>query len=142
MHTKAPVMAVREVRVAAVRERVWSILTSIEQWHLWNPQVQWAELRGQLMPGTRFIWKAGAVTITSTIQKVEFERYISWTGKTPGIIAAHAWSLAAVDGGTQVRTEESWQGWLPWLLRGMARKRLEAALESGVMYLKAEAERG
>jgi hypothetical protein len=141
INRNAPVVASGEILIAATPEKIWNIMTSIEQWPLWNPDVQWAELRGQIMPGTRFIWKAGPGTITSTIQKVEYERYIVWCGSSLGIKAIHTWQLEPVTGGTRVRTEESWEGLLPRLLKGSSQKQLERAIQTGLQHLKTAAER-
>ena len=141
INSNAPVVASGEVLIAALPEKVWNVMTSIEQWPLWNPEVKWAELRGQLIQGTRFIWKAGPGTITSTIQKVDYERYICWSGTSMGIKAIHTWRLIPVDKQTRVRVEESWEGLIVRLLRSSSQKRLEAALRSGLQYLKTAVER-
>jgi hypothetical protein len=44
-------------------------------------------IQGDLAEGSVFRWKAGAGTITSTIQRVEPPRLIAWTGGTLGIRA-------------------------------------------------------
>ena len=67
-------------------------------------------IEGPVATGTVFRWKAGPGTITSTIQRVERPRLIAWTGRTLGIEAIHDWHLDARDGGTFVRTEESYEG--------------------------------
>ena len=142
VNTHAPVVASGEILIAATPEKIWNIMTSIEQWPLWNPEIKWAELRGQLIAGTRFIWKSGPGTITSTIQKVEYQRFISWTGSTLGIKAVHTWRLTPQAGGTQVHTQESWEGLVVRLLKGSMQRQLDKAIQSGLRYLKIAAERG
>ena len=36
----APVVGTSEIEVAAVREVVWDVLTGIEHWPSWNPDVK------------------------------------------------------------------------------------------------------
>jgi len=97
--------------------------------------------RSTRAPGTVFRWKAGPGTITSTIQRVERPRSIAWTGRTLGIKAIHFWHFDGRDGGTFVRTEESYEGLVARLLRRSLQKTLDRALDDGLQDLKAEVER-
>jgi hypothetical protein len=60
-------------------------------------------------PGSVFSWKAGPGRIESTIPRVGPPRLIAWTGTTLGIKAIHFWHLEPRNGGTFVRTEESYR---------------------------------
>jgi len=137
----APVVSSAEGQIAAPIDDVWRILTAIEQWPTWNPDVKSVSLDGPAIEGTTFRWKAGPSTIASTVTRVDRPRLIAWTGKTLGISAIHVWHLEQRDGHTRVRTEESYEGLVARLLRRSLRKTLDAALADGVRYLKAEAER-
>jgi uncharacterized protein YndB with AHSA1/START domain len=137
----APAVADAETEIAADPETVWEVLTDLEGWPRWNPDVSSVRLDGRVEPGATFTWKAGRATITSTIRKTERPSLIGWTGKTAGIDAIHVWRLEPRDGGTLVRTGESWQGLLVRLLRGPMRKSLQKAVDGGLGHLKAEAER-
>ena len=92
-------------------------------------------------PGAEFRWKAGPGTIVSTLERVEQPSYISWRGRGLTIKAYHEWWLEPRDGGTHVRTEESFSGLLARLLRGMLEKTLDKTLIDGLVHLKHEAER-
>jgi hypothetical protein len=96
---------------------------------------------GPLAPGTEFRWKAGPGTIVSTLERVEAPRYIAWRGRTLTIDAYHEWWLEPRDGGTHVRTQESFTGLLARLLRGMLQKTLDKSFADGLERLKREAER-
>jgi hypothetical protein len=98
-------------------------------------------VRGPVAPGSVFRWKAGPGTIESTIQRVERPRLIAWTGKTLGIKAIHFWHLDPRNGGTFLRTEESYEGLVTRLFRRPIQKTLDRALADGLRYLKAEVER-
>ena len=138
----APAVARSEAEIAADPETVWEVLTDLERWPSWNPDVSSVTVEGGLGEGTVFRWKAGRSTITSTIREVDRPRRIGWTGTTTGIDAVHVWRLEPRDGGgTLVRTEESWQGLLVRLLRGPMRKSLQKAVDGGLGHLKAEVER-
>jgi hypothetical protein len=137
----APAVARSEAEIAADPETVWEVLTDFQRWPSWNPDVSSVTVEGGLGEGTVFRWKAGRATITSTIREVDRPRLIGWSGRTSGIDAIHVWRLEAHNGGTLVRTEESWQGLLVRLLRGPMRKSLQNAVNGGLGHLKAEVER-
>lgn len=137
----APAVSYAEIEVAASPEIVWAVLTGIERWPSWNPDVKSASLAGLLAQGAQFRWKAGPGTITSTLQLVEPPHVIAWTGKTFGIKAVHVYRLEPQGDTTIVKSEESWDGLVVRLLRGSMTKRLQESTESGLRHLKTEAER-
>jgi uncharacterized protein YndB with AHSA1/START domain len=137
----APVKGTAEIVIAAPPQGVWDVLTRFDNWPNWNPDVKSMSFEGPLAPGSIFRWKAGPGTILSTLDRVEPPRYISWDGKTLTIDAYHEWWLEPRDGGTHVRTEETFSGLLAKLLRGPLQKTLDKSLEVGVERLKRESER-
>jgi uncharacterized protein YndB with AHSA1/START domain len=137
----APVASAAEVEIDAPIERVWAVLTGIERWPTWNPDVKSVSIDGPVTEGSTFSWKAGPGTIVSHIEHVDRPRLIAWSGKTLGIRAFHIWRLAEENGTTHVRTEESYEGVVARMLRRPLRKTLDTALTDGTCYLKAEAEK-
>lgn len=138
---QAPVVGASEVEIAAAPEAVWQVLTAIDRWPSWNPQVKSASLQGDLQEGTEFRWKAGPGTIVSRLADVQAPHRIAWTGRSMGLKAIHVHTLEARDGGTLVKTEESYDGLVARLFRGRLRKMLDGALRDGLQHLKTEAER-
>jgi uncharacterized protein YndB with AHSA1/START domain len=139
--TRAPVVARGEIEVDSSIDTIWDVLTDIDRWPRWNPDVKTASLDGPLAAGTTFRWKAGPGTITSKLERVEPPTLIAWTGTTLGIKAIHVHRLEQRGDTTLVRSEESWNGLPVRLLRRMMAKTLQNAVDSGLRYLKAEAER-
>jgi uncharacterized protein YndB with AHSA1/START domain len=137
----SPVVSASDVEIEAPIDRVWAVLTAIERWPDWNPDVKSASLAGPFAEGATFRWKAGPGTITSVVEHVDRPRLVVWRGRTLGIRALHVWRLEAHDGKTHVRTEESYEGRVARLLRRPLQKTLDTALADGVRYLKVEAER-
>ena len=137
----APVRGTAEIEVDAPPKVAWEVLTRFENWPNWNPDVKSMSFPGPLAPGTEFRWKAGPGTIVSTLERVEAPNYIAWRGRTLTIDAYHEWWLEPRDGGTQVRTQESFSGLLARLLRRTLQKTLDRSLEDGLERLKREAER-
>ncbi|HKY11979.1 MAG TPA: SRPBCC family protein [Gaiellaceae bacterium] len=141
INARAPVVGTSQIEIAAEPQIVWEVLTAFEGWPSWNPDVKSMSMHGAVVTGSRFRWKAGPGTITSTIERVEPPRLIAWTGKTLGLRAIHFYWLEPRDGKTFVRTEESYEGLVAGLMRARLKKTLDRALANGLRSLKAEAER-
>lgn len=142
INRNAPAIASAEAYVEAPLSVAWAVHTDLRAWPEWNADVTAVHFSGPLSPGTQFRWKAGGVPITSTLQAVDSERQIGWTGRAPlGIRAVHTWSFESEGEGTRVRTEESFDGFLVRVLAGPMRRMLAASLERVVAALKLEAER-
>ena len=137
----APVRATSTARIGAGPEVVWDLITDVERWPEWNPEVRSVTLAGGLVPGSEFRWRSGATRITSTFVRLERPGYAEWTGRTMGIRARHVWRLEPDDdGGTTVTTEESFDGLLARLLRGRLQQTLQRALDDGLAHLRRAAE--
>jgi uncharacterized protein YndB with AHSA1/START domain len=141
LRDRAPVAARADIVVHAPIEQVWRIQTDIAGWRRWNPDIQEMRVDGPVGVGTVFVWRAGGITIESTITEFTPPTQIVWTGKTFGVNARHVWRFTASAEGTAVETEEVFTGPLPWLLPGTLRAQLDKALRHGVDVLKREAER-
>ena len=137
----APVVSAAELEIDAPIDSVWSVLTTVEKWPAWNPDVKTVSLDGPFVEGSTFRWKAGPGTITSVVEHVDPPNVLAWSGRTLGIRAVHVWHLSAQSGKTFVRTEESYDGLTARVLRRSLQKTLDTALANGARYLKAEAER-
>lgn len=140
INSQAPVIAQHHIKINASSEIIWKILTDINQWNLWNPNISAAKLEGALQPGSLFRWKSGGSTIISTLQEVDSQRRLSWTGKVIGTSAIHVWTLEPHEGFVVVKTEESFEGWLVRLLTGMMQKTLDTSLQKWLENLKQKAE--
>jgi uncharacterized protein YndB with AHSA1/START domain len=141
INVDAPVVSSAEVEIEAPIEVVWSILTAIERWPTWNPDVKSASLDGPAVEGATFRWKAGPGTINSTVVRLEAPRLMGWTGRTLGIRAVHVWRLQSKNGLTLANTQESYEGLTSRILRRPLQKLLDRTLADVVGHLKAEAER-
>jgi carbon monoxide dehydrogenase subunit G len=141
INRNAPATAEGELQIDADPQTVVAVISAIDRWPSWTPDVKSVTLRGPVQPGTVFRWKAGPSSLTSTLQVVDAPREIAWTGTTMGIRAVHVFRFQANDGGTLVRSEESWEGLLASLLKGYSRKTLDRGIRSVLAHLKTEAER-
>ena len=80
----APATAEGELQIAADPQTVFSVISAIDRWPSWNPDVKSVTLQGPVQPGTVFRWKSGPSSLTSTLQVVDPPREIAWTGTTMG----------------------------------------------------------
>lgn len=140
INLNAPSIARKEIMIHAPLETIWQILSDIDHWSTWYPAVSQSKLEGLFIPGSIFRWKSGGTSITSTLQEVEPQRRISWTGRALGTQAIHVWILQPKEGGVLVRTEESFEGWLVRLLKGVMQRMLDTSLQAWLEHLKQHAE--
>lgn len=141
INRNAPAIADGELRIDADPEIVFGVISGIDRWPSWNPDVKSVSVEGPVQPGTVFRWKAGPSTLTSTLRVVDPPREIAWTGTTMGIKAVHVFRFRVSDGGTMARSEESWEGLIARLLKGYSRRTLDKGIRSVLAHLKTEAER-
>lgn len=134
------VTAHRHLTIEAPLEVVWKIHTDIDAWSQWQSAISSAHARGPLAVGSQFDWKSGGLTIASTVQTLEPNQRISWTGKALGTRANHTWMLQAKNGGTLVTTEESMTGWLVSVLNLFTPTFLDKSLDVWLRELKNKAE--
>ena len=140
VNRRAPAYGVAEEFISAPIESVWRILSDLENWPSWNKGVSKIRVNGPIVPGTSFVWTANGSKITSRLEEVEPPRRIAWSGRMPGIRATHVWELRAEGAGTRVRTEESFEGIVAGIFRGIMTKTLVKAINQGTASLKAVAE--
>ncbi len=126
----APVVQSKELFIQAGPEKVWAVLTNINQWTAWNHKISKAHIEGALAVGSVFHWKINGASIRSTVHTVETNRMLGWSGVTFGATAIHNWYLEARDGGTVVKVEESMEGWLI----GLFRKKMNRDLAADMVY--------
>lgn len=136
----APARTDQTVRIQATPERVWQVLSAIDQWPAWQPDILTAHLNGPLQAGTSFDWKSGGLTIHSTLHTVAPDRALGWSGTAFGAFAVHNWTFTAGTDGTVVRVEEGMEGWLVSLLRPLFQKRLDASIAKWLALLQQQAE--
>lgn len=136
----APATARGSIQIDASPETVWAIISVIESWPTWNPDVTESELHGALAAGSTFTWKAGPGKIHSELLDVDAPRRIAWTEKTLGITAIHTWDIDPNDGGVELTTEESWSGLPVRLSPTSSRKTLHGAVTTGLQAAKRTAE--
>ncbi len=136
----SPVIHSASIKICAPAQKVWKVMSDIENWPSWNRDIESAKMSGKLSKGTTFTWKSGPGTITSTLEAVDNLKLLGWSGKMFGIKAVHIWRLETNGKFTIVTTEESWSGLIPRLLKGTSKKTLIKAINNGLAQLKTAVE--
>lgn len=141
INNNAPVKCSKEIIINAPVEKVWNILTDIDNWPDWQTAITYSKINGELKPGTTFDWKAEGLKIHSTLHTVKKTEYLGWTGKSLGSFAIHNWILKDVNGKTEVFVEESMEGFLVRLLKKTFQKVLEKGMTASLEQLKRASEK-
>jgi uncharacterized protein YndB with AHSA1/START domain len=84
INRQATLVARKELFIQAPPAVVWKTLVDIDSFSKWHPGVSEAKPDGPVAPGSHFYLKGGGITWNSTLQVVEPERCIGWTGTAVG----------------------------------------------------------
>ena len=137
----APVTCKKSIQIEANSQKVWSVLTNINEWANWQTDIRMPALQGPLQPNATFDWKTGGAKIHSTLHTVEPFKNFGWTGKTFGMYTIHNWVLTDLNRMTEVLVEESMEGLLASLFKKSFNRNLEKSMQKWLDLLKLECER-
>ncbi|WP_158563318.1 SRPBCC family protein [Chitinophaga silvatica] len=138
---KAPVQTVQKIIINATPEKVYRIMSDVNNWATWHTDIQQPVLQGIFQKANSFNWKTNGLTIHSTIHTATPFSKIGWSGKAFGAFAIHNWTFTPCQGGTEVTVEESMEGWLVSLASRKFQGGLENSLQLWLHNLKSEAEK-
>lgn len=141
INNNAAVKCSKTITINARNEKVWEIITNINNWATWQTDISNPKLNGELKPESTFDWKTGGAKIHSTLHTVEAFKHFGWTGKTFGLFAIHNWTLTENNGQTIVSVEESMEGFLAKLFKKSFNKNLEKGMQNWLDLLKQECEK-
>lgn len=141
INNNAPVKCSKTITINANIEKVWSVITNIDNWATWQIDISKPKLNGELKPETTFDWKTGGAKIHSTLHTVDPFKNFGWSGKTFGMFAIHNWSLTETIGQTIVTVDESLEGFFAMLLKKSFNKNLEKGMQNWLDFLKQECEK-
>lgn len=141
INNNAPVKCSKTITINASSEKVWAVMTNINNWANWQTDISNPKINGELNPNTTFDWKSGGAKIHSTLHTVEPFKNFGWTGETFGIFAIHSWSFTETNGQTEVSVDESMEGFLAKLLKKSFNKNLEKGMQKWLELLKQECEK-
>jgi hypothetical protein len=138
----APVVAHRQVDIAAPLDFVWHLHTDVNGWPSWNLEITAATIDGEFRPGSSFTWTSWGLTVTSTIHAVEDHSRTLWSGPAQGIMGIHEWRFEQTRSGVRVSTTESFSGDPVEANPDSLRTVLDKSLAAWLGRLKTQAESG
>lgn len=141
INSDAPVQTTKRITIKATCEKVWTIMSRIDQWPEWLKDVQSPKIEGEFKVGASFKWESGGLNIKSTLHTVSPYTKIGWSGKAFGAFAIHNWTFTQINDYTEVQVEESMEGWLVKLMSNKFQTGLEQSLDIWLNNLKTEAEK-
>ena len=141
VNSNAPVKSKGEIIIEAPVEKVWQVLTTINDWPSWQSEVTESILNGELKEGAEFKWKAGGLSFSSKIHTNHRLKEFGWTGKTFGASAIHNWFFSEENGKTVIKVEESLQGVFPKLFKNYFQKNLDNGIQANLNDLKRASEK-
>ncbi len=140
INQNAPVKCSKTILINATRQKVWSVVTNINQWDSWQTDITKPILKSELKPGAVFTWKTGGANIQSTLHTVEPYSKFGWSGKGLGMTAVHNWTLKELNGQTEVTVDESMEGLLTSLFKKLFNRNLEKGMTHWLQLLKNQCE--
>lgn len=141
INQNAPVKQNKAIFIQATPEKVWAVLTDINNWPKWNPKISKAEMNESIAPSAKFKWTVNGAKIKSTLHTVDPHKTFGWSGTTFGGSAIHNWYLSAQGDGTYMQVEESMEGWLIKLFKQKMNRDLGADMLIWLEQLKLTAEK-
>jgi short-subunit dehydrogenase/uncharacterized protein YndB with AHSA1/START domain len=141
-----PIVVDNGIVMRAPAERVWDVLTDVEQWPAWYRACRWVRVESVDSAGraATFSWKAHPVTLRSTVTASERPYTFSFIADARGFHAVRTFTVrqAPAGSGTVVVSHETQVGVLPWLGRWYLAPRLRSANQAMFEDLARVAERG
>ncbi len=141
INQEAPVVQKAEIFINASPEKVWQVLTAIQNWDTWNERIKDPQLEGNLNTGSTFTWRINGSKIKSTITSFTPNAILGWQGKAFGASAIHIWYLSPSENGTLVKVEESMEGWIIQLMKKKMNVKLHEDMVFWLEQLKRESEK-
>jgi short-subunit dehydrogenase/uncharacterized protein YndB with AHSA1/START domain len=134
---RPPIQVDNEIVIAAPAQRVWDLLTDVENWPSWYRACRWVRVEStsaaaSTPPATRvasFRWKAHPVVLRSTVVAADRPHVFAFVADTRGLHADRTFTIRSTPDGlsTVVVSHETQVGPLAWLGRAYLAPRLRAA---------------
>ncbi|CAG5002614.1 hypothetical protein DYBT9275_02929 [Dyadobacter sp. CECT 9275] len=141
IHLDAPVITRKSIVINAPIEKVYRIFSDVDHWDKWQHEIVAPKINGAFQVGTSFDWKSNGLTITSTLQTVETNKMVGWSGPAFGAFAIHTWYFTEENDRTTIHVDESMEGWLVRLLQSKFQLSLDRSIEYWLNALKRESEK-
>ncbi|ECA3795346.1 polyketide cyclase [Salmonella enterica subsp. enterica] len=99
-------------------ENVWKVWTDINQWHMWQPDIEYAKLDGDFRVGNTFKLKPkSGPAVSIELIDVEAERQFTDLTRFPGARMYGSHELIPHGDELEIRTTMSIEGFLSFMVR-------------------------
>lgn len=135
----APIRGNATIEVQAPAGVVFSTLTDLIRWPEFIPGITHVRSSAPFAVGTRFRWRNAGFPITSTIQRLQPDTELTWTGHSLWLTAVHRNTIEQLpDGRCRLTSSESMAGFA--VARMMSSHALNRQLAEFVAAIAREAE--
>jgi len=141
INNNAPLKYCKTILINSSPEKIWEVITDINQWTSWETDIKNPKINGHLKPNTVFDFKINRVKIRSKIHTVEPFHHFGWTAKFFGMYIIHNMTLTETKGQTLVSDDESLEGVIVRLFKKLFDKKLEKNKQNWLEQLKKECEK-
>jgi len=136
----APVKTKKTIVINAPIEKVWRIFCDVDKWSSWQKEISSSEINGSFKEGVSFDWQSNGLSIHSTLNTVNSQKKIVWSGPAFGSFAIHSWNFKNLNGRTLVEVNESMEGWLVAVFESKFQSGLDTSITHWLNDLKTESE--
>jgi uncharacterized membrane protein len=126
----------RVVEIAALPNKVWTVMTDVEHWPEWTASVTSVELLSgpPLAVGTRVrVRQPRLPTAVWTVTAMETERYFEWRSVAAGLTSTGGHRIDRSSAGSRVTLSLKWNGWVTPLINlvygGLSRRYVQTEAE-------------
>ncbi|CAN5189374.1 hypothetical protein BH09BAC4_BH09BAC4_31210 [soil metagenome] len=137
----SPVHLIETVLINATPQQVWVVMTGVDNWPDWQPNITRATLAGDLSAGSAFTITNAGDDINATFHTVTPYHFFGWESHYEGLAVTHNWTLVEQDGQTLVQDEEGMEGAFAEANKASIQASIETSKPAWLGYLKREVER-
>lgn len=114
INAKAPVVVRKKILVQAPIRAIWGLLSDINQWKYWQPEVKNPVLNGPFQAGSHISYTALKLPCILTLKEVVTPKHLAWAGQSGTTVATTIWNLEETPEGVWVKADSSFEGWSAW----------------------------
>ena len=114
INLKAPVVIRKKILVKAPVGKIWDLLSDVNQWKYWQPEVSEPVLEGPFVAGSTIRYKVLRVSCLMTLLEVKPMTHLAWSGQSNATTVTGIWNLEEVPEGVWVKADSSFEGRQAW----------------------------
>src|SRR5690606_24984385 len=133
----APIKVEKSIVINADIEKIWRVLTNIDNWSTWNSDISISKIKGELQIAGSFHLKSG-ITLKSKIHTTNPYSEFGWTSRNLGVYVISNWRLVEIDDQTKVYVQKSMDGVFSVILCAYFERILRMRISNWLISMKRE----